>query len=143
MSDRWTDTERQRERSRLMDMVQRSLVSSHSGEGRKAVCGSVVKMSQTLYVLLRYKHLDCVGGSEQREAERLLWKEHTPATPSFSAALRPRRSSGHLSASNLYCLAVRCHKRQTLTFLTVFICLLLTNQINSRRPWPVRSSHNH
>lgn len=45
-----TDGQRQTERSRLMDMVQWSLVSSHSGEGRKAVCGFVVKMSQALYV---------------------------------------------------------------------------------------------
>lgn len=61
--------ERQRERSRLMDMVQWSLVSSPSGDGRKAVCGFVVRMSQTL--LRRYKHLDCEGSAEQGEAKRL------------------------------------------------------------------------
>lgn len=90
-SERQTDTERQRERSRLMDMVQWSLVSSHSGEGRKAVCGFVVKMSQTLYALRRYKHLDCVGSAEQREVKRLagVWKD-VQATPSFSGALRPQ-----------------------------------------------------
>lgn len=49
-SERHTDTERQTESSRVMDMVQWSLVSSHSEEGRKAVCGLVVKMSQMLDV---------------------------------------------------------------------------------------------
>lgn len=111
-----------------------------SGEGRKADWGFAVK------VLRRYKHLDCVGSAEQREVVYGEWKD-VQATPSCGGPPRPQGGPQESRLKHFMFMPANIHKRQTwlilTSFWTGFFCLLLRAQINSRRPWPVSSSHNH